>query len=142
MMAEFLIRGWNVAIPEVDIGDDIFVVKDENGELRRVQVKTSSTVIRQNGFSGQFNLSYGQLSDIREVIIYYVFIFRLIDQWSAPIVIPQNILFDMVENQNVGARNGDRVIFYVSMNKRLARCKTADFTPFVNNFADFDIIPH
>ena len=35
-MAEFLLRGWNVAIPEVDTGDDIFVVQDENGTLRRV----------------------------------------------------------------------------------------------------------
>ena len=24
VMSEFLMRGWNVAIPEVDIGDDIF----------------------------------------------------------------------------------------------------------------------
>ncbi len=27
-MAELLLRGWNVAIPEVDVGDDIFVVRD------------------------------------------------------------------------------------------------------------------
>jgi hypothetical protein len=27
-MAEFLLRGYNVAQPEVDIGDDIFVVND------------------------------------------------------------------------------------------------------------------
>lgn len=25
-MAEFLLRGYNVAVPEVDVGDDIFVV--------------------------------------------------------------------------------------------------------------------
>lgn len=25
VMAEFLLRGWNVALPEVDIGEDIFV---------------------------------------------------------------------------------------------------------------------
>ena len=37
VMSEFLTRGWNVAIPEVDIGDDIFVVQDDNGTLRRVQ---------------------------------------------------------------------------------------------------------
>lgn len=29
---------FNVAIPEVDIGDDIFVVQDDNGTIRRVQV--------------------------------------------------------------------------------------------------------
>ena len=28
VMAELLLRGWNTAIPEVDVGDDIFVVRD------------------------------------------------------------------------------------------------------------------
>ena len=56
VMSEFLTRGWNVAIPEVDVGDDIFVVQDDNGTLRRVQVKTSTSTQRQNGFSGQFNV--------------------------------------------------------------------------------------
>lgn len=32
VMAEFLIRGYNVAVPEVDVGDDILVVKDRSGE--------------------------------------------------------------------------------------------------------------
>jgi hypothetical protein len=41
VMSEFLTRGWNVAIPEVDIGDDIFVVQDDDGTMRRVQVETS-----------------------------------------------------------------------------------------------------
>jgi len=29
VMSEFLMLGWNVAIPEVNIDDDIFVVQDE-----------------------------------------------------------------------------------------------------------------
>ena len=33
IMSEFLMLGWNVAIPEVDIGDDIFVVQDDSGTL-------------------------------------------------------------------------------------------------------------
>jgi hypothetical protein len=36
VMSEFLILGWNVAIPEADIGDDIFVVQDDMGTLNRV----------------------------------------------------------------------------------------------------------
>jgi hypothetical protein len=42
VMAELLWRGWNVALPEVDVGEDVFVVKDESGELWRVQVKTAT----------------------------------------------------------------------------------------------------
>lgn len=29
-MASFLVRGWNVATPEVDVGDDLFVVEDNS----------------------------------------------------------------------------------------------------------------
>ncbi len=42
VMAEYLARGYNVAIPEVDIGDDIFVVRDEIGEFSRIQVKSAT----------------------------------------------------------------------------------------------------
>ncbi len=41
-MAEILARGWNVAIPEVDVGDDVFVARDDASRLTRVQVKTSA----------------------------------------------------------------------------------------------------
>jgi len=44
VMAEFLLRGWNVAIPEVDVGDDIFVVDDNADRVIRVQVKTAERV--------------------------------------------------------------------------------------------------
>ena len=36
VMSEFLDRGYNVAVPEVDIGDDIFVVHDGSGVYRRI----------------------------------------------------------------------------------------------------------
>lgn len=41
-MAEFLRRGYNVAIPAVDVGDDIIVIEDTEGLIRRVQVKTAT----------------------------------------------------------------------------------------------------
>ena len=33
VISEFLIRGWNVAVPEVDIGDDLLVIKDQNMDV-------------------------------------------------------------------------------------------------------------
>ena len=41
VMAEFLYRGYNVAIPEVDVGDDIFVVKDDDGTHRSFHILES-----------------------------------------------------------------------------------------------------
>lgn len=77
VMSEFLMLGWNVAIPEVDIGDDIFVVQDDNGTLRRVQVKTSTATIHKNSFSGQFNVSLKNLRNISNILVQYIFIIRL-----------------------------------------------------------------
>ena len=94
VMAEFLMRGWNVAIPEVDTGDDIFVVQDENGTLRRVQVKTSMATERLKGFSGQFQIPIKQLRNIRDVLVHYVLIVRNKDKWTTPVIIPQDILLD------------------------------------------------
>jgi hypothetical protein len=40
-MSEFLIRGYNVAIPQVDVGEDVLVVDDRQGDVTRVQVKSA-----------------------------------------------------------------------------------------------------
>lgn len=42
VMAELAWRGYNVSVPEIDVGDDIFVLNDANGQLSRVQVKTAT----------------------------------------------------------------------------------------------------
>ena len=61
VMAEFLLRGYNVAMPEVDVGDDIFVVHDRRGTLWRIQVKTALGKPRSYGYSGQFAVGLKQL---------------------------------------------------------------------------------
>jgi hypothetical protein len=43
-----------------------FVVRDENGEFVRVQVKTATGIKRQKGISAQFSLPISQL--IREYV--------------------------------------------------------------------------
>ena len=54
VMSEFLIRGYNVAVPEVDIGDDLFVVHDIAGSFWRVQVKTANGKhLKLGGYSAQ-----------------------------------------------------------------------------------------
>ena len=66
VMAELLLRGWNTAIPEVDVGDDIFVVRDSDGNMHRVQVKTAVAKTLKSGHSAHFNLSLSQLSSSRQ----------------------------------------------------------------------------
>jgi hypothetical protein len=56
-MSEFLSLGYNVASPEVDRGDDVFVVRDADGILSRIQVKSANARTRQYGHSATVNES-------------------------------------------------------------------------------------
>jgi hypothetical protein len=38
-MAELALLGYNVAIPEIDTGDDVFVLNDQTGQLSRIQLR-------------------------------------------------------------------------------------------------------
>ena len=77
VMAEFLMRGYNVAIPEVDIGDDILVVTDSSGEYAKVQVKTALAVTTRNGYSARYSLKFEQLRIPTSPETWYVFANRL-----------------------------------------------------------------
>lgn len=142
VMSEFLILGWNVAIPEVDVGDDIFVVQDDNGTLRRVQVKTSTSKNKQLGFSEQFSVSVKNLRNITSVPVHYVFIVRHNDKWTKPIVIRQDYLLDHFENENVGSETSGNIIFYFSYTDGRVECSGRDFTKYVNDFSDFPKLTH
>ena len=131
-MSEFLVLGWNVAIPEVDIGDDIFVVQDVSGTLRRVQVKTSTSTYRKNSFSGQFSVSIKNLRNISTILVHYIFLVRNNDEWSKPVIIRQDYLLNHFENNKVGSLARGNIPFYFSFTKGKAECSGQDFTKYIN----------
>lgn len=139
-MSEFLTRGWNVAIPEVDIGDDIFVVQDDNGTLRRVQVKTSTSTTRQNGYSGQFNMSLSQLKKIADILVHFVFVVRHNNAWTKPIIIRQDYLLDHFQTNNIGSAHGDNLSLYFSYSINKVECSGLDLTKYISDFTDFPLI--
>jgi hypothetical protein len=140
VMSEFLIRGWNVAIPEVDIGDDIFVVQDENGTLRRVQVKTSMSTPRLNNFSGQFNIPLPQLKNISSILVHYVFIARHGDRWTQPLIIRQDFLLSHWQNNHIGSEHRDNLNLYFSYSDNKVECSGLDLSGYVYNFSDFPFV--
>jgi hypothetical protein len=93
-MAEFLWRGWNVALPEVDVGEDIFVIKDEGGQLWRVQVKTATAQLQRDGYSAQFSVSLRQLETVRVPDLVYVFVVRRASSWRPFIIIDREALWN------------------------------------------------
>jgi len=138
IMAEFLVRGWNVAIPEVDIGDDIFVVQDENRLLKCVQVKTSTSTSRKNGFSAQFQVPLIQLTNAND--IYYVFMVRHNDRWTKPVIINQEFLLDYYQNSKIGTENNGNLNLYFSYSTDKVECSGFDLTKYVSDYSDFPII--
>jgi hypothetical protein len=142
VMSEFLMRGWNVATPEVDIGDDIFVVQDENGLLRRVQVKTSTAIIRKGSFSGQFQVSLKQLKTETDSLVYYVFISRYNNTWTKPIIIRQDALSDHFLKDKVGTEHKGNINFYFSYIGEKVECSGKDFSKYICDYVDFPLVEH
>ena len=142
VMSEFLVRCWNVAMPEVDVGDDLFVVEDKKGIFYRIQVKTATAVERRNGFSTQFKLSLKQLSVAIEPEIYYIFVVRRRRNWQHFIVIKRRDLFNLLEKHSIGTLANDNLMLYFSFQNDKATCSNLDFSEFLNNFDDFPIIEH
>lgn len=141
-MSEFLVLGWNVAIPEVDIGDDIFVVQDDNGTLRRVQVKTATSIGRKDGFSAQFSISSKNLRNISNILVHFIFIVRHNHEWSKPLIIRQDYLLDHVENNSLGSVASGNLIFYFSYTGGTVECSGFNLTKYVKDFSDFPAIKH
>lgn len=89
VMSELLLRGWNVAVPVVDVGDDVFIIDDRDKAIRRVQVKSSTTTRDEDGsHQAQFNLSRAQLRGVQPVEPYDVLLARLDERWRF-LVIPR-----------------------------------------------------
>ncbi len=142
VMSEFLMLGWNVAIPKVDIGDDIFVVQDDNGTLRRVQVKTSTSTARKDGFSGQFSVSVKNLRNVSNILVHYIFLVRYNDEWTKPVIIRQDYLLDHFENNKVGSEAKGNITFYFSYTNGKVECAGQSFTKYIKDFTDFPKIEH
>lgn len=88
-MAEILARGWNVAIPEVDVGDDVFVAQDDGARLTRVQLKTTAADESGTGtwVSGTIKLPYDQLMREDEAVpLTYAFAIRCGGRWEFVVV--------------------------------------------------------
>lgn len=140
VMSEFLIRGWNVAIPEVDIGDDIFVVQDTHGILRRVQVKSASSIIRKNGYGAFFRINLRQLFNLSQIPVHFVFIVRDHYKWTRPLIIRQDYLLDFVINQNLGTRYKEHLNLYLSYKEGKVLSSGFDLSDFVADYVDFPLL--
>lgn len=142
VMAEYLARGYNVAIPEVDIGDDIFVVRDEIGEFSRIQVKSATARNRTGGFTAQFSVLFRQLETPLIPDLYYVFTARRNERWEEFLILGRRELYDHHINNNVGTRTKQSVIVRLSFSNVDVICQKQSFQVYRNNWSNWPTVEH
>jgi hypothetical protein len=142
VMAEFLWRGWNVAIPEVDVGEDVFVVKDEGGELWRVQVKTATAQHRGSGYSAQFSISWKQIEDPRTPDLVFVLATRRSASWEPFIILERKLLRDEHLNYGVGSISQGNLILRLTVQGLEILCSNRDFQAYRNDWSRWPVIRH
>ena len=142
VMAEFLWRGWNVAVPEVDVGEDVFVVKDEGGDLWRVQVKTATAQPHRTGYSAQFSLSLEQLEAPRVPDLVYVFAIRGSASWEPFVVIDRQVLWDERKIYGIGSISRGNLILRFNVQDAEFQCSNRDFQAYRNDWSRWPVLAH
>jgi len=142
VMAELLWRGWNVAFPEVDVGEDVFVVKDDTGDLWRVQVKTATARVQKNGYSSQFYVALDQLRTPRSPDLVYVFAIRSSSGWEPFIIVEREALREAHEIYGAGSASKGGVVFRFLANGMVLGCAGQDFGIYRNDWSRWPVIAH
>jgi hypothetical protein len=138
-MAEFLLRGYNAAIPEVDVGDDVLVINNQAEDLWRIQVKTGLGVARNYGFSGQFLIPLGQLTAYSPTSLYYLLTLRAGDLWEFVPMSREDLLSEVREHQ-VGSLVGTNRLLYLAFKDGEVICSGRNWQRFRNNWSPWPII--
>ena len=114
VMSELLWRGWTPARPEIDIGDDVFIIDDEIGTFWRIQVKTATAETtqrggRDDGHKAQFGLRLDQLRTAPTPDLFYVFVVRAHQRWQDFVIVPRSRLRDEHETFGVGSLDEEKL---------------------------------
>lgn len=120
-MSECLSRGWNVAIPEVDVGEDIFVVEDETSKMSKVQVKTATGKKMNGGFKAQFIVPLKQVTDDspKGGQLRFIFVTRYEGVWQHYLILTRSELEQQYLNHHMGTttKKGDvKLTLYYRVN--------------------------
>lgn len=144
VMSEFLKRGYNVALPQVDIGDDIFVLEDSKGDFYRIQVKTANATSTNYGFSARFNVPLRQLKADFTPPLFYVLVCNFKMIWQPLLIISKDELNDFHLEGNFGSTHKNQLLLYfqIAENATIASCSKKDFSQYLNNWSDFPTILH
>lgn len=141
VMAEFLLRGWNVALPEVDMGDDVFVVHDRENDFSRIQVKTAVGKAQAGGYSAQFKVGRQQLDDTRLPEVRYIFLTRWQGRWDVFVIVPQTELRVEQDVHHAGSEVENSIVFrLVFVDGKVKAAGDRDWSGFLNKWSHWERI--
>jgi hypothetical protein len=136
VMAELARRGYNVAIPEIDKGDDVFVVNNDTGAMWRIQVKTSTGRQQAHSRAYQFRSLQHAITHPQNPELHFAFVLRVPDRWRY-IIMDRAVLNNYVVGQHLGTPagayrqisivlhdNGDAICSGVNLNHHLENWNT------------------
>lgn len=144
VMSEFLLRGYNVAVPEVDRGDDLFVVEDVRGNLSRIQVKAAIGKKHKRGdsYTAQVNVPKQQLMTPQTPEVTYVFVLRSGDRWSDFVVIARPDLDVLHRSSGVGSATKTAIVMTLIVRSGVVMCSKQDLSKHRNDFSRWPPIKH
>jgi hypothetical protein len=105
-MGEFCLRGYNASMPEIDKGDDVFVVNDGTGAMWRLQVKTSLGHRQRISTRYQFRVKEASIQNSQMPELHFVFVMRKHEVWAF-LMMDRSVLRNYVRNNNAGTLAGD-----------------------------------
>ena len=106
VMGEFCLRGYNASMPEIDKGDDVFVVNDQTGAMWRLQVKTSLGRAQRRSRYYTFRVRETAIQRAQTPELHFVFAMRWDSYWYF-VVMDRVVLRTYVRNQEMGTAAGD-----------------------------------
>jgi len=105
LMGELCLRGYNVAMPEIDKGDDVFAVNDASGAMWRLQVKTSLGTQQKKSRRYGFRVKESQIQQAQTPELHFFFVMRKGGRWRF-LIMDRAVLRNYVNNQSLGTANG------------------------------------
>ncbi len=134
VISQLLVREWQVAAPEVDIGDDLLIAEDL-GRVLRVQVKTCRAREQQKSYAGRFRIPALQVTTPRTPELFYVFVVFRNQDWSDFLLIPRRDLHEEHVLRDVGTRNGDHISLRMRFSDTVVQCGGRDWSRFRANWS-------
>jgi hypothetical protein len=141
VMSQFLVRGYNVAMPEVDMGEDIFVVRDWDANLWRIQVKAAVGKGQQK-VGGTFKVPLSQLNKKQDPELYYVFALYHNGLWREFVVFRRVTLRRLGNAQGLGHVAGKDRLLYLSFTDDDVQCSGVSLRQYRGDWSTWPVIRH